>query len=126
MAIQPNSSNSRRYERANELILVNYRILDFQKDLGDFDEGMTASTIDMSAGGMLLRMTENLPPRTLMDLRFTIKPGTKEIIVMSVVVNVKPAEYEGVFYVAVEYPMLSEADKAIIDAYVKEINQRRG
>ena len=123
---QKDPKQSRRYERADQLILVNYRIIDFEKHLGDFDEGMTASTIDLSAGGMQLRMTENIAPRTIMDLRFKLKPDGDEITVLSVVVKSEPAEYSGMFYVAVEYPMLSDADKLKIDAFVKEINSRRG
>ena len=119
-------STSRRFERANDLILVNYRVVDFEKDLGDFDEGMAASTIDLSAGGMLLRMTENFPPRTLLDLRFKRRTDGKTITVLSVVVHSKSADGAGVFYTAVEYPMLSDADRAEIDRYVKEINSRRG
>ncbi len=117
---------ARRYERAKDLILVNYRVVDFSRDLGDFDEGMTASTVDLSAGGMLLRMTESFAPRTMMDLRFKLKADSKLITVLSVVVSCTPAEHTGVFYVAVEYPMLSDADKLEIDQYVKEIKERRG
>lgn len=123
---QKDPKHSRRYERADQLILVNYRVIDFDKQLGDFDEGMTASTIDLSAGGMRLRTTENFAPRTMLDLRFKLKPTDTEIVVLSVVVKSEPAEYPGVFYVAVEYPMLSDADKLKIDAFVKEINSRRG
>lgn len=116
---------ARRYDRIKDLILVNYRIIDFDRDLGDFDEGMTASTVDLSAGGMLLRMTENFAPRTMIDLRFKLKPDHKTITVLSVVVSSTPAEHTGVFYVAVEYPMLSEADRNEVDQYVKEIQERR-
>ena len=122
----PDPNASRRYQRARELILINYRVVDFERDLGDFDEGMTASTVDLSAGGMLLRMTEKFPPKTLLDLRFRLNAGGKEIVVLSKVIRTDPAEYEGVFFTAVEYPMLSDADRIEIDRYVKEINDRRG
>lgn len=116
----------RKYERAKNLILVNYRIVDFERDLGDFDEGMTTSTIDISASGMLLRMTENFPPRTMLDLRFRLRADGKMITVLSVVVRSTPAEHSGVYYVSVDYPLLSDADKLEIDRYVKEINSNRG
>ncbi len=116
----------RRFERVKQLLLVNYRVLDFEKDMGDFDEGMTASTVDFSAGGMMLRMTESFTPKTLLDLRFKLTETAPEIIVLSSVVRAVPAEYEGVYYVSVEYPMLSDSDRASIDQYVKEINTRRG
>lgn len=117
---------TRRFERAKELILVNYRVVDFERDLGEFDEGMTTSTIEISAGGMLLRMTENFLPRTLLDLRFKLRSEGKLITVLSVVTRTMPAEHPGVYYVAVDYPMLSDEDKLEIDHYVKEINSHRG
>jgi c-di-GMP-binding flagellar brake protein YcgR len=120
---QPQSK--RRFERVKQLLLVNYRVVDFHKDMGEFDEGMTASTVDFSAGGMMLRMTESFASKTLLDLRFKLTAESSEINVLSSVVRSVPAEYEGVYYVSVEYPMLSDADRTSIDKYVKEINHRR-
>ncbi len=121
---EPQKSN-RRFERVKQLLLVNYRVVNFHQDMGEFDDGMTASTVDFSAGGMMLRMTESFPPKTLLDLRFRLTVESPEITVLSSVVRSAPAEYEGVFYVSVEYPMLADADRVAIDRYVKEINTRR-
>jgi c-di-GMP-binding flagellar brake protein YcgR len=118
--------NSRRFERAVDTIAVNYRVVDFEKGLDDFGEGMTASTLELSAGGMKLRMSERFAPRTLLDLRYKLRSDGKEITVLSVVVQTEPSEYEGMFYTVVEYPMLSDADRAEVDHYVKELNKRRG
>jgi c-di-GMP-binding flagellar brake protein YcgR len=117
--------SKRRFERAKQLLLVNYRVVQFHQDVGEFDDGMTASTVDFSAGGMMLRMTESFPPKTLLDLRFRLTVDSPEINVLSSVVRAVPAEYEGVYYVSVEYPMLSDGDRAAIDKHVKEINHRR-
>lgn len=117
--------SKRRYERTNELILVNYKVVNFDLVLGDFDEGMTASSVDISAGGMQLRMTEKYEPGTMMDLKFKVGAEGPEITVLAKVVKSVPAEYEGMFYVSVDYPMISDADRATIDRYVKEINSRR-
>jgi c-di-GMP-binding flagellar brake protein YcgR len=118
--------SQRRFERTQDLILVNYRVVDLHADLGAFDEGMTASTVDISAGGMLLRMTEPFAPQTHLDLRFRLKPDGVEIVVLATVVALRPAEYSGVYYVAVQYPLLSDEHRTLIDQHVKEKNQSRG
>lgn len=119
-------NTSRRFERAKELILVNYRVVNFDKDLGDFDEGMTTSTVELSAGGMLLRMTENFTTGTFLDLRFKIRPEGKLMTVLSVVKRSIPGDTEGMFYVSVDYPLLSDEDRVEIDRYVREHNEHRG
>lgn len=125
MTHDPPDISRRRFERAKHLILVNYRVVGPGAGLGDFDEGMAASTVDFSAGGMMLRTTESFPVRTLLDLRFRLTASSPEMNVLSTVVRCVPAEYQGVYYVSVDYPMLSDTDRAAIDHYVKEINHRR-
>lgn len=105
---------------------MNYRVIDFDMDLGSFDEGMTASTVDVSAGGMLLRMTEAFEPGTHLDLRFRLRAEAPEIHVLATVVQTRPTDYSGVYFVAVQYPMLADEQRAMIDQHVKEKNQSRG
>lgn len=125
MTPEDNPKINRRFERANQLIMVNYKIVDFGLTLGDFDEGLTASTVDISAGGMMLRMTEKFEPGILMDLKFKLTAESPEVTVLAKVVKSVSAEYEGMYYVSVDYPMISDADRTAIDRYVKEINDRR-
>ncbi|MBP9733083.1 MAG: PilZ domain-containing protein [Candidatus Omnitrophica bacterium] len=125
MTAEDKNKINRRFERANQLIMVNFKVVDFDLVLGDFDEGLTASSVDISAGGMMLRMTEKFEPGTMMDLKFKLTVDSSEIIVLAKVVKSVPAEYEGMYYVSVDYPMISDADRATIDRYVKEINNRR-
>ena len=122
----PDPKSKRRFERAKEMILINYRVVKPGQDLGGFDDPMSASTVDLSAGGMMLRMTESFPPKTVLELNFTLIRGGEEMTMLSVVVRCVPAEFAGVYYVAVDYPMLPDADRKKIDEAVKEINKRRG
>ncbi|MBF0254224.1 MAG: PilZ domain-containing protein [Candidatus Omnitrophica bacterium] len=122
-----NASGPRRHPRSYETILIRYRRIDPQNDLGDFAENeCVASTVNFSASGMLIRTSEKFTVKTLLDIRFKLRPDGHEIHQLAQVVRYEPAPFSGLHYAGLLFTSLSDADKAEIERFVRSSEPGRG
>ena len=115
-----NREEKRKYTRLSKTLLVYYRLIGAENTDKFFAENeQVGSTVDFSAGGMLLRTTLHIPAGRLIEIKFQPSIIDRELTIKAVVLNHKETAYDGLFYIPLEFRSMTDEDKASLESFMR-------
>ncbi|MCG3175477.1 MAG: hypothetical protein MOGMAGMI_00406 [Candidatus Omnitrophica bacterium] len=122
---RPTHPQNRSYDRTNIEIEVHYKPFDPRLDLTRLEKDHVAFSEDLSAGGMLIKMTESFTLGSLLELKFKIfEHGNRQLQCLARVVRVEETPDGSTYLVGTMFMDLSTQDRQYLDDFVKKANRR--
>lgn len=119
------SGYHRSYERIMIELEVHYKPFDPRLDVTATEKDRVAYSEDLSAGGMLLTLSEFFTLGSLLEVRFRIfEYGNRQLQCLARVMRVEETPSGTTYRVGVMFMDLSTQDRQYIDDYVRKANRR--
>lgn len=119
------AGHHRTYDRTTIELEVHYKPFDPRLNLAALDKDHVAYAEDLSAGGMLIKMSEFFPLGSLLELRFKIfEHGNRQLQCLARVVRVEETPDGSTYLVGTMFMDLSTQDRQYLDDFVKKANRR--
>ncbi len=115
----------RFFERADAILPVAYKLADEQGRTLQ-GEARLAETVNISAGGLLIRTREKLPLRALIHIALDLFQDNQPIRRLCRTVRCLRAEDSASFKIGLLFLGMSAAERKKIDAYVKKLGHNQG
>ena len=96
----------RKFVRLKKTVLVYYQMADPDNIKSPLEVEHVASSLDLSASGMMLRTTQNIPLESLIHVKFQPSIIGRELTLLAKVLRHEETQYEGIIYIPIEFQWL--------------------
>jgi len=109
---------NRKYHRIKRTLVVHFSVVKSKINTAALEDEHVGSTVNISAGGMLLRTAISLPADTRVEVHFKVSDQHGEVSLMGKVLRHVPSIFSGLCYLPIEFTSITLEQRQRIESFI--------